>query len=157
MDKSYSIKEVSRLLQIPRDTLRYYDKIGLVSPSREKNRYRMYSRQDLIDLMNIQIMQYADFALEEIRGKFSFHRMETIDPAYCEEVASFLDAKNEETRRKIAHLEKVSQLLHTASQALRELNQESDQRLAETVREIYRSMRGNEATMLEEGCNDHED
>ena len=121
MEKLYSIQEVSQLLGIPKDTLRYYDRIGIVSPSREDNRYRRYSKNDLIDLMNIQIMQYADFTLDEIKGTFGFHRMENVDPAYCREVASFFDAKKAETRKKIAHLEKVSQLLDVAAETLRTL------------------------------------
>lgn len=140
------------MLGIPKDTLRYYDRIGIVTPSREDNRYRRYSQHDLIDLMNIQIMQYADFSLNEIKGKFGFHRMENIDPAYCQEVAAFLDAKHAETRRKIAHLEKVSQLLDVAAATLRDFNDDSDQRLAEIVREIYQSIRKNEPGNFEEGC-----
>jgi DNA-binding transcriptional MerR regulator len=156
MEKLYSIQEVSQLLEIPKDTLRYYDRIGIVSPSREDNRYRRYSKNDLIDLMNIQIMQYADFTLDEIKGKFRFHRMENVDPSYCREVASFLDAKNAETRRKMAHLEKVSQLLDVAAETLRDFNHESDQRLAEIVRELYRSIRKKEPEISEEGCHGHQ-
>lgn len=139
-----------------KDTLRYYDRIGLVSPAREDNRYRRYSKNDLIDLMNIQIMQYADFSLEEIKGKFGFHRMENVDPAYCQEVAAFLDAKNAATREKIAHLEKVSQLLDVAAETLRDFNPESDQRLAEIVGEIYQAIRKKEPGISEEGCHGHQ-
>lgn len=99
MEKQYSIKEVSKILGIPKDTLRYYDRIGIVSPSRGHNSYRRYSKEDLVDLMNIQIMQYADFSLEEIKGKFQFHRMQSVDPAYYQEVAEFLDAKKAETQK----------------------------------------------------------
>ncbi|MGZ9586612.1 MerR family transcriptional regulator [Paenibacillus marinisediminis] len=157
MEKLYSIQEVSRMLGIPKDTLRYYDRIGIVSPSREYNRYRRYSKNDLIDLMNIQIMQYAEFSLDEIKGKFGFHRMENVDSAYCEEVAAFIDAKNAETRKKIAHLEKVSQLLEVTAETLRDLNHESDQRLAEIVREIYQAIRKKEPGISEEGCHGHQD
>lgn len=156
MEKLYSIQEVSQLLGIPKDTLRYYDRIGIVSPSREDNRYRRYSKNDLIDLMNIQIMQYADFTLDEIKGTFGFHRKENVDLAYCREVASFLDAKNAETRKKIAHLEKVSQLLDVAAETLRDFNHESDQRLAEIVRELYRSIHKKEPEISEEGCHGHQ-
>ncbi len=142
------------MLGIPKDTLRYYDRIGIVSPSREDNRYRKYSKNDLIDLMNIQIMQYADFSLDEIKGKFGFHRMENIDPAYCQEVAAFLDDKNAQTRMKIAHLQKVSQLLDVASETLRDFNHVRDQRLAEIVREIYQAIRKEETEIFEEGCHE---
>lgn len=156
MEKLYSIQEVSQLLGIPKDTLRYYDRIGIVSPFREDNRYRRYSKNDLIDLMNIQIMQYADFTLEEIKGTFGFHRKENVDPAYCREVASFLDAKNAETHKKMAHLEKVSQLLDVAAETLRDFNHESDQRLAEIVRELYRSIHKKAPEISEEGCHGHQ-
>lgn len=156
MEKLYSIQEVSRILGIPKETLRYYDRIGIVSPSRENNRYRRYSKNDLIDLMNIQIMQYADFSLDEIKGKFGFHRMDNVDSSHCKEVAAFLEAKHVQTRKKIAHLEKVSQLLLVAAETLRDFNQESDQRLAEFVREIYQDIRKKEPEITEEECHGHQ-
>ncbi|MCU6709918.1 MerR family transcriptional regulator [Paenibacillus sp. J5C_2022] len=156
MEKLYSIQEVSRILGLPKDTLRYYDRIGIVSPSRKDNRYRRYSKDDLIDLMNIQIMQYADFSLDEMRGKLGFRKMENIDPDYCEEIAAFLDAKNAETRKKIAHLEMVSQLLNRAAETLRDFNDESDQQLAEFVRKIFKDIRKNEAEISKKGCDDHQ-
>ncbi len=145
------------MLQIPKDTLRYYDRKGIVSPSRKENRYRRYSKNDLIDLMNIQILQYADFTLEEIKSKFHFNRMEHIDPADCEELASFLDAKHAETRKKIEHLENISELLQATAETLRDLNPDSDRRLAETVRGLYQRIRGIEPVMCEEGSDGHED
>jgi len=152
MEKFYSIQEVSRILGIPKDTLRYYDRIGIVSPSRDNNRYRRYSKNDLIDLMNIQLLQHADFSLDEIKGKFGFHRMENIDPAYGRELAAFIEAKNAEIRRKIAHLEKISQLLDAAAETLKDVNEESDQRLANIVRGIYLSIRKKETGISGEVC-----
>ncbi|MGE6260699.1 MerR family transcriptional regulator [Heyndrickxia sporothermodurans] len=156
MEKLYSIQEVSRILGMPKDTLRYYDRIGIVSPSREDNRYRRYSRDDLIDLMNVQIMQYADFSLDEMRGILGLRKMENIDFAYCEEVSAFLDAKNAETRKKINHLEKVSRLLNMAAETLKDFNNESDKRLAEYVREIYKDIRENEPGITKESCDQHQ-
>ena len=94
------------MLGLSKDTLRYYDRIGIVSPSRKDNRYRRYSRDDLIDLMNIQIMRYADFSLDEIKDKFGFRKIENVDSAYCEEVAVFLDEKNAAIRKKISDVHK---------------------------------------------------
>jgi DNA-binding transcriptional MerR regulator len=156
MKKLYSIQKVSQILGLSKDTLRYYDRIGIVSPSREHNRYRKYSRDDLIDLMNIQIMRYADFSLDEIKGNLGFHKMKNIDSAYCEEVATFLDAKIAEMRKKITHLEKVCQLLNIAADTLRDFNNESDQRLAEFVRELYKDIRKDELEISEEGCDQHQ-
>jgi DNA-binding transcriptional MerR regulator len=157
MEKLYSIQETAEILGMSKETLRYYDRIGLVSPARKDNRYRMYSKKDIIGLMNIQIMRYADFSLDEIKGKVSFRRMEKGDSAYCEELATFLDAKNAETRKKINHLEKVSQLLTITAETLRDFNKESDQRLAEFARELYREIQGNEPGISTEGCEHHQD
>ncbi|MCH6267681.1 MULTISPECIES: MerR family transcriptional regulator [Neobacillus] len=156
MEKLYSIQEVSQILGIPKDTLRYYDRIGIVSPSRDDNRYRRYSGDDLIDLMNIQIMQFADFSLDEIKEKLGLRKMENLNSAYCEEAAAFIDAKNAETRMKIHHLEKVSLLLSMAAETLRDFSNESDQRLAEFVRELYKDIRGNKPVISKEGCDHHQ-
>ncbi|WP_102028372.1 MerR family transcriptional regulator [Salirhabdus sp. Marseille-P4669] len=158
MEKLYSIQEVSEKLGIPKDTLRYYDRIGLVSPTRDDNLYRKYSMNDLIDLMNIQIMQYADFSLDDIKEKFiGFRKMESMDTAYCEDVALFLQAKIEDTRMKIAHLKKVNMLLDMAAETLRDFNKESDQRLAEFVLELYKDIRENDPEISKEGCERHQD
>jgi len=145
------------MLGMSKDTLRYYDRIGLVSPSREENGYRRYSRDELIDLMNIQVMQYAGFSLEEIREKFGFRKMESIDPACLEELSAFLGAKNAEIRTKIAHLEKVSRLLSLAEETLRNFNDESDRRLKEFVREIYRDIRKKDPGISMEDCDEDHD
>ncbi|WP_054940507.1 MerR family transcriptional regulator [Paenibacillus ihuae] len=157
MEKLYSIQDVSLILGIPKDTLRYYDRIGIVSPSRDDNRYRRYSKNDLIDLMNIQIMQYADFSLEEIKGKFGFHRLENSDPIYLQEVAAFFDAKNAVIREKIAHLEKVCHLLDAAAETLRDFTLENDQHLKEVVREMYQPSREKKPGLSEEECHGHQD
>lgn len=48
-DGLYRIGEVSRITGISRDTLHFYDKIGLLTPEYvgPENRYRYYSRKNL--------------------------------------------------------------------------------------------------------------
>lgn len=60
------IGEVSRLLDIPIETLRYYDRIGLVSPGR-KTGVRQYSEQELQRLKAVLKMKSLMFSLEEIQ------------------------------------------------------------------------------------------
>src|SRR5699024_2379474 len=111
-----------------------------------------YSRNDLIDVVNVQIMKYADFTLYEMEGKFNFHSLESIDSAYCEEVAAFFDSKNEEAHKKIKHLEKVSKLNTMTSETIRDFSHEKDQRLASFARELYKEIQGNEPQIPKEGC-----
>ena len=62
-----TIKEMSEATGIPADTLRYYDKLGIVSPKRQDNGYRTYNETDFIYLQYVTVMKYANFSLGEIR------------------------------------------------------------------------------------------
>lgn len=49
---NYNIKEFSQLLGLSVDTLRYYEKCGLISPKRnEVNKYREYNEKDGFDIL----------------------------------------------------------------------------------------------------------
>jgi DNA-binding transcriptional MerR regulator len=49
-------------------TLRYYDKMGLLSPSQyTESGYRLYTNEDLLSLQNILALKFLGFSLEEIR------------------------------------------------------------------------------------------
>jgi len=96
----YSIQQVSALLQISKDTLRYYDKLGLVSPQRGENGYRAYSGQDILDLQYVEVMKSADFSLSEIRQFFQSMRS-LVSAEDCENIARLLDAKKVEYTQKI--------------------------------------------------------
>lgn len=67
MNCEFTVKKVSGKLNISIDTLRYYDKIGLISPKRGENKYRYYSQNDILKLQYVGVMKYADFSLEEIK------------------------------------------------------------------------------------------
>jgi len=49
----YVISVVARLVQLHPQTLRYYDKIGLIRPSRTSGRIRLYSQRDVEILRKI--------------------------------------------------------------------------------------------------------
>lgn len=62
----WTIKQISSITGIPADCLRYYDKIGILSPKREDNGYRSYEQKDLEKIKYIEVMKYAQFSLAEI-------------------------------------------------------------------------------------------
>lgn len=68
-EKLYTIKEFSALTDVSTDTLRYYDKIGLFSPSRrdEKNGYRYYTLNEFERIGEIQTLQQLGLSLDEIK------------------------------------------------------------------------------------------
>jgi len=50
----YRIQEASKLTGVSRDMIRHYEKLHLLSPSREDNRYRLYSDEDLLKIVLIR-------------------------------------------------------------------------------------------------------
>ena len=64
---AYRIGQVSRLTGLSVDTLRYYERIGLLPPvARGPGGVRLYGERDLARLRFIQRAQRMNFTLEEI-------------------------------------------------------------------------------------------
>ena len=63
-----TIKEAALLTGITRQNIRYYEKMGLIYPSREKeNQYRKYNKEDIRRLKLIYMFRKLDMPLEEIQ------------------------------------------------------------------------------------------
>ena len=69
-EKLYSIGEVSKLCNVSKKALRFYDEIGIISPDKvsPSNHYRYYSRKSLLDLTIVKYYKQMGFKLEEMRG-----------------------------------------------------------------------------------------
>lgn len=78
MDKFFSIGELARQQNISRQTLIYYDKIGLFCPAYvdPDNGYRYYSSGQLDSLDTICIMKRIGFSLEEIKTHMQSYTIE---------------------------------------------------------------------------------
>jgi DNA-binding transcriptional MerR regulator/ubiquinone/menaquinone biosynthesis C-methylase UbiE len=65
----YSVSDITQKLGIARSTLLYYERIGLVLPSRNPaNGYRQYSEYDLNQLILLRQLQKAGFTLQECQS-----------------------------------------------------------------------------------------
>ncbi|MBP6492345.1 MAG: MerR family transcriptional regulator [Clostridia bacterium] len=66
----FSVGEVSKICNISKKALRFYDKIGLVSPDRvsQENNYRFYNRKSLLSVPIIKYYKQMGFKLEEMRA-----------------------------------------------------------------------------------------
>ncbi len=54
MNEKWTIGEVAKLFDVSTDTLRYYEKIGILSPHKNgDNGYRYYSYDEIVVLMDI--------------------------------------------------------------------------------------------------------
>lgn len=68
MKQEYLVGELAQHFGVSRDTIRLYDKAGIVTPKKsEKNGYRHYSREDFICLAYVIELRKINLSLEEIR------------------------------------------------------------------------------------------
>ena len=63
-----TISQISKTTGLSADTLRYYEKEGILSAKRRENGYRYYDEKDITDLKYLVVMKYAGFSLAEIKN-----------------------------------------------------------------------------------------
>ena len=63
-----TINEVSKKLDITQDTLRFYEKTGLIGPiRRDKSGYRNYQEEDLRRIEFVKCMRGAELSIDVLR------------------------------------------------------------------------------------------
>lgn len=79
MKNLFSVGELSKLQNISRQTLIFYDKIGLFCPAYvdQQNSYRYYSAAQLDSLDTICIMKKIGFSLDEIKTYLKEYTLDT--------------------------------------------------------------------------------
>lgn len=75
MIKKYRIGEIAKIKNIDTQTLRYYDKLGILSPDivDEKNGYRYYTAEQFIEVDRIKFYKVLGLSLEEIKKFKDIH------------------------------------------------------------------------------------
>ncbi|EHZ9176575.1 MerR family transcriptional regulator [Enterococcus faecalis] len=63
----YTIKEFSALSELEISTLRYYEKLGILVPKRNKNNYRVYFQEDLTWIQFILRLKQIGMSLKNIQ------------------------------------------------------------------------------------------
>lgn len=80
MKKYFSIGEAAKAVHTTSETLRHYDRIGLVKPSKkdEWTNYRYYTEQDIVRLNTVRALQLMDLPLQEIKKVLEYDDLEKI-------------------------------------------------------------------------------
>ena len=99
MKKYFSVGEAAKAVHATSETLRHYDRIGLVKPSRkdEWTGYRYYTEQDIVRLNTVRALQLMDLPLQEIKKVLEYDDLEKI--------VDFLARAEEKANEKIAALQ----------------------------------------------------
>ena len=67
MKNYYKINEISKLYGIGVDSLRYYERLGILRPRRDVNGYRLYSLKEMYKLNIIRDLRRLDFSMAQIK------------------------------------------------------------------------------------------
>ncbi len=96
-----SIGEAAKAVHTTSETLRHYDRIGLVKPSKkdEWTNYRYYTQQDLVRLNTVRALQLMGLPLQEIKNVLEYDDLEKI--------VEFLAQAERKADEKIAALENL--------------------------------------------------
>lgn len=103
MNTMMRIGELSKSFQISIDTLRYYDRIGLLKPYVDPtNNYRYYSAEQIIFLKMIMLGKYTGIPLKELKETYC---SDNISDYYTlmERTNEHLKAQKEELERQIEY------------------------------------------------------
>ena len=107
-ERYYSIGEAAAAVHTTTETLRHYDRIGLVRPGRkdEWTNYRYYTEQDIVRLNTVRALQLMDLPLKEIKKVLEYDSLE--------EIIDFLDHAEMKAAEKIAALQRSRKKIKAA-------------------------------------------
>lgn len=73
---TYTIGAISRMYKISTDSIRYYEKKGLIKPKREANGYRVYTQDDIWRMNVIRQLRELDISVDRIHTFFERQSVE---------------------------------------------------------------------------------
>jgi DNA-binding transcriptional MerR regulator len=96
----YHIGEVAGFLDITPDTIRFYEKEGIIRPTKNPlNGYREYSFEDITRLSDILFYRNVDFSIGDIR--------KIVNGVSSEEMLAMIRAKEQDVKKTLAFYRKL--------------------------------------------------
>ena len=117
MKDYYKIGEISKIYGIGRDSLMYYEEIGILKPFRDKNGYRMYKLSDIWRLNLIKELRSLNFPMKKIKEYLDDRNIESTKKILNKEI-SLIDEKIEEL---LSYKQNIMKRLDTINDELRNL------------------------------------
>lgn len=112
--ETYSTSQVARLADVNLDTVRYYERRGLLpEPRRTASGYRRYEAEHVAHIRFIKRAQNLGFSLEEIRELLELRA----DPGTGDEIRQITAQKVREIDAKIHDLQRIREKLIELSAA----------------------------------------
>jgi DNA-binding transcriptional MerR regulator len=125
------IGEVAEKTGLSLRTIRYYEEVGLVTPSaRSAGGFRLYSEADLSRLLLVRRMKPLDFSLEEMK-----------DLLAARDALEAAQRQTDEHRRSVDRLEMYRELVSARVASLKEQLEVAESFAGDLRREINRQKR----------------
>lgn len=112
MKDYYKINEISKLYGIGVDSLRYYEKLGILKPKRDLNGYRLYSLKDIYKLNIISDLRKLDFSMKQIKGYLEHQSIDN--------TLALLQEEEEYITEQVKRLKQRKQIIKERMLALKE-------------------------------------
>lgn len=117
MKDYYKIGEISKIYGIGRDSLMYYEDIGILKPFRDKNGYRMYKLSDIWRLNLIKELRSLNFPMKKIKEYLDDRNIKSTKEILNKEII-LIDEKIEEL---LSYKQNIMKRLDTINDELRNL------------------------------------
>ncbi|QIK68943.1 MerR family transcriptional regulator [Erysipelothrix sp. HDW6C] len=135
---NYTIESMAKTMNISKQTLRYYDTLGLVCPQRLENGYRRYSKADYLDLQLVLMLKRGNFSLDEIKIVLKNRRDLGNPHASLAASKKFLHEKRENLIQQIHDLNNLVKMLDSTLKQVDALD--SCEGIDQIIGEAYESV-----------------
>lgn len=117
MKEFFTISQTAKIAGVTSETLRHYDRIGLVKPCKvdEWTGYRYYSQQEIVRLNTIHALRCMDLSLAEIKEILSYEdfrkiteKLKLAEKKADEKIAELNNAKNRIRRARTFYESKLN-------------------------------------------------
>lgn len=104
MKKYYKINEIAKLYHIQPDSLRYYEKVGLIHPMRSKKNYRLYTLNDIYVLNIIRDCLKLGYDTQQIKAYLD-HRSVDQTIQFLKEEEQLIQSQIKELSQKLSSIQ----------------------------------------------------
>lgn len=138
------IKAFSKKYYVGEDTIRYYEKIGLLQPTRKPNGYRQYDEQSANHLKMIIVLKQLGFTLEEIAQVLILEQREITRDCNVAAVSLF-ELKIQQLMDKVRFYEQAIQTLQETKKLMVEERYEANQQeIEQAIDRLFNTLKGDE-------------
>ncbi|AZH29514.1 MerR family transcriptional regulator [Paenibacillus sp. M-152] len=109
--------DIAKLHNVSTDTVRLYDKEGLVKPSLvRENKYRYYTLQEVMNFGNVTMFRELDHSISSIKKRLDFSTIDEVVSLNHNQM-SHLSKEIKQLEKKMAYLQTLNEHLHSFLEA----------------------------------------